>query len=127
MARPARPVARSPQDRLKAIAAQLDLTAEQQSQATAIFANAQASESAARAGLKTEQEGLNDAVKSNNSVAIEQHSSAIAALRGQLTLSHSKTRAALYQILTSEQRAKMDQLEKQHWHGAMRGPRVPTQ
>src|ERR1035438_4820242 len=61
------------QDRIKSTTAKLGLTAEQQSQSTAIFSNAQATEAALRASLKT----LNDAVKSNNTVGIEQRSSTL--------------------------------------------------
>jgi Spy/CpxP family protein refolding chaperone len=93
--------------------AQLGLTAEQQSQATTIFSNAQATKSTLRASLKTAHQGLNDAVKSNNTVGIEQHAATIGNLTAQLTLAQSKARAAFYQILTPEQRTVLEQLESQ--------------
>ncbi|MGA3077068.1 MAG: Spy/CpxP family protein refolding chaperone [Bryobacteraceae bacterium] len=102
-----------PQDRVKSMTAKLGLTAEQQSQATSIFSNAQATESSLRASLKTAHQALNDAVKSNNTVGIEQLSTTLGSLTGQLTLAQSKARAAFYQILTPEQRTALDRLESQ--------------
>src|ERR1022692_2707646 len=76
----------SPQDRVKSMTAKLGLTAEQQSQATTIFSNAQATESTLRASMKTAHQGLNDAVRSNNTVGIEQLAATIGNLTAQLTL-----------------------------------------
>jgi Spy/CpxP family protein refolding chaperone len=118
---------RSPQNRVKFMTAQLGLTAEQQSQATAIFTNAQTSESTLRASLKIAHQGLNDAVKSNNTVGIEQLSATVGNLAAQLALAQSKARAAFYQILAPEQRAKLDQLESQHWRAAWPGSRASGQ
>jgi len=103
----------NPQDRVKSMTAQLGLTAEQQSQATAIFNTARAAESTLRASMKTARQGLNDAVRSNNSVSIEQLAATIGNLTAQLILAQSKARAAFYQILTPEQRTALDQLESQ--------------
>ena len=100
-----------PQNRVKFMTAQLGLTADQQSQATTIFGNAQAAESPLRASLKTAHQGLNDAVRSNNPVGIEQLAATIGSLTAQLTLAQSKARAAFYQILTPEQRTALEQLE----------------
>ena len=66
-----------------------------------------------RASLKTAHLALNDAVKSNNTVGIEQLSTTMGNLRAQLTLAQSKARAAFYQILTPEQRTALEQLESQ--------------
>ena len=83
------------QDRIKSTTAKLGLTAEQQSQSTAIFSDAQATESALRASLKTAHQALNDAVKSNDTVGIEQRSSTLGNLTAQLTLAQSKARSAV--------------------------------
>jgi Spy/CpxP family protein refolding chaperone len=104
---------RSPQDYVKSMTAKLGLTAEQASQATTIFSTAQAAESTARAGMKTAHQALNDAVKSNNTVSIEQLSTTIGNLTAQLTLAQSKARAAFYRILTPEQQTALQQLESQ--------------
>jgi Spy/CpxP family protein refolding chaperone len=102
-----------PQDFVKSMTAKLGLSAEQQAQATTIFSNARASESTVRASLKTAHQGLNDAVRSNNIVGIEQLAATIGNLTAQLTLAQSKARAAFYQILTPEQRTALEQLESQ--------------
>lgn len=101
-----------PRNRVKFMPAQLGLTVEQQSQATAIFSTARATESTLRASMIAAHQGLNDAVGSNNTVGIEQ----LAATIGNLTagtLSQWKAKAAFYQILTPEQRNKLDLLESQ--------------
>jgi len=113
----------SPQDRVKSMTAKLGLTREQQSQATTIFSNAQATGSILRASLRTAHQALNDAVKSNNTVSIEQLSTTMGNLTAQLTLAQSKARAALYQILTPEQRTALDQLESQRPARFRRGAR----
>jgi Spy/CpxP family protein refolding chaperone len=105
---------RHAQNQVQFMAARLSLTTEQQLQATTIFGSAASSESSLHASLRTAQQGLNDAVKSDNTVAMEQLSSTIGNLTTQLTLARSKTRAAFYRILTPEQRTKLDQLESQH-------------
>lgn len=105
---------RHAQNRVQFLTSRLSLTAGQQSQATAIFGGAASTESSLHTSLRTAQQGLNDAVKSDNTVAMEQLSSTIGNLTTQLTLARSKTRAALYRILTPEQRTKLDQLESQH-------------
>jgi Spy/CpxP family protein refolding chaperone len=116
----------SAQDRVKSMTAKLGLTVEQQAQATTIFSNAQTTESTLRASMKTAHQGLHDAVKSNNTVSIEQLSTTIGNLTAQLTLAQSKARAALYQILTPEQRAALEQLESQR-SGARSGLRASGQ
>lgn len=105
---------RHAQNQVQFMTARLSLTAEQQSQATAIFGGAASTESSLHASLRTAQQGLNDAVKSDNTVAMEQLSFTIGNLTSQLTLARAKTRAAFYRILTPEQRTKLDQLENQH-------------
>lgn len=112
-----------PRDRVRSMTQKLGLSAEQQSQATAIFGNARASESALRGSLKSAHQALNDAVKSNNPVEIEQLSATMGNLTAQLTLAQAKARAAFYQILTPEQRTALDQLESQPSGRFRRGAR----
>ena len=118
---------RSPQDYVKSMTAKLGLTAEQASQATTIFSTAQAAESTARAGMKTAHQALNDAVKSNNTVSIEQLSTTIGNLTAQLTLAQSKARAAFYRILTPEQQTSLQQLESQRPARFRAGARSPVE
>jgi Spy/CpxP family protein refolding chaperone len=115
-----------PHDFVKTMTAKLGLTAEQQTQATTIFANARAGESTVRASLKTAHQGLGDAIKSNNTVSIEQISTTIGTLTAQLTMAQSKAHAAFYQILTPEQRTTLAQLESQHSGWFQRGMRASS-
>ena len=112
---------RGARDRVQWMTQKLGLTAEQQSQAKAIFANARSSGSALRASMKTAHQALNDAVRSNNSAGIEQLSATVGNLTAQMTVAEAKARAAFYQILTPEQRTALDQLESQRL--ARRGAR----
>ncbi|MGC9950455.1 MAG: Spy/CpxP family protein refolding chaperone [Bryobacteraceae bacterium] len=116
---------------VKAMTVKLGLTAEQQSQATAIFSNAHTTESTLRASMRSARQGLEDAVKSDNTVGIEQLSTTIGNLTAQATLAHAKTRAAFYRILTPEQRTTLGQLEIQRpaWFrgGGRSGPRESDQ
>jgi len=102
------------------LTAKLGLTTQQQSQAGAVFSNATAAEAPLRASLKTARQGLSDAVKSNNTVNIEQLSETIGQLTGQLTAARAKAQAAFYQILTADQRAELDAMQNQR-SGRYRG------
>ena len=109
------------QRRLQFLTSQLNLTADQQKQATAIFANQDAALTSVRANLKNAHQSLEDAVKSNNLTSIEQLSSSIGNLMGQMTASEAKARAAFYQILTPDQQSKLSQIESQRpLQGGMR-------
>jgi Spy/CpxP family protein refolding chaperone len=94
---------------LQRLSARLNLTAEQQSQAKAIF---QASREQARAlapKLREEREAVAAAVKSDNERQIDQVLSQDARLNAQARAIHVKAMAKFYQILTPEQKAKFDQ------------------
>src|SRR5262249_46220353 len=120
-----------PRNHLKFMTARLGLTPEQQTQAAAIFADAEAGESSAHTGLKTARQALQDAIKSNNTVGIEQLSASIGNLTAQLTAAQYKPRAAFYQVLTPDQPSKLDQMETQRFtrfgHGARSTPHNPSQ
>lgn len=96
----------SPQDRVKFMTAQLGLTVEQQAQAATIFGKLRAAESTVRANLRTAHQGLSAAAKSDNIAG---------------------AKAAFYQVLTPEQRTKLDQLESQRMRGAWRFSRADGQ
>ena len=83
------------------------LSTSQQEDAKAIFASARASRSAIRSDYKTSRKQLRDAVRSNDIAAIERLSSTMGALNSQAYLAGARAQAALVQILTFEQRAKL--------------------
>jgi len=88
----------------------LNLTAAQASQATTIFTNSITATSALQTTLHADRQSLQAAVKSNSSATIDQLSTAIGGLSGQILSIQSKADAAFYAILTSDQQAKLDQL-----------------
>ncbi|HXB20501.1 MAG TPA: Spy/CpxP family protein refolding chaperone [Candidatus Solibacter sp.] len=103
---------------------QLDLTPAQQQQATTIFTNAAGSQTTIHNNLKTAHDGLNAAIKTNDTAAIDQAATNIGNLTAQMISAHAKARAAFFQILTPDQQTKLTQFESQHEHfgpGGMRG------
>jgi len=91
----------------------LTLTTVQQQQATTIFTNSATADATVRTNLQTAHQSLNDAVKSNNSAAIDQAAAAIGTLTAQLSSSDAKADAAFYQILTADQQTKFAQTRSQ--------------
>jgi len=108
--------ARHAQHHLAFLTKQLDLTPAQQQQAATIFNNAAGAHTATQANLKTAHDGLNAAVKTNDTAAIDQAAAAIGNLTAQMISAHAKAQAAFFQILTPEQQAKVTQFESQHEH-----------
>ncbi len=120
-----------PHNYVQAMTAKLGLSTEQQSQATTIFNNARTTESTLHTSMKMAQQGLSDAVKSNNPAGMEQLSNTVGSLTAQMTLAHAKARAAFYQILTPGQRSTLEQLESQRprsqWRHARAGSQTSSQ
>ena len=117
------------QHHLQFLTNSLSLNAQQQQQAATIFTNANTAEDAVHANMKTAQKALHDAMKANDPAAIEQASATIGNLTAQSTAIHAKAMAAFYQILSSDQQTKLEQM---HQHGPgmghgmmMRGPMGP--
>lgn len=88
----------------------LNLTTAQASQATTIFTNSITATSALQTTLRTDRQSLQAAVKSNAASTIDQLSTSIGGLSGQILSIQSKADAAFYAILASDQQAKLDQL-----------------
>jgi len=86
----------------------LNLTDAQKASATTIFTDAYTASQTPQASLRSARQSLSDAVKSNNTGAIDQISATIGALNGQLTAIDSKAEAAFYALLTADQQAKYD-------------------
>lgn len=96
------------QMRVSFLAALLDLTDAQKAAATTIFTDAYTASQTPQSNLKAARQSLSDAVKSNNTGAIDQVSVSIGTLSGQLTAIESKAEAAFYAMLTAAQQAKYD-------------------
>ncbi len=98
------------QHRVQFLTNMLSLTAVQQQQATTIFTNAGTAEDTVHNSMKTAHQSLHDAIKSNDTAAIDQWSNTIGGLSGQLVSIEAKAHAALYQTLTPDQQAKLEKM-----------------
>jgi Spy/CpxP family protein refolding chaperone len=98
------------QHRVSFLTTALTLTTAQQQQATTIFTNSALADSTVHDNLKTAHQSLSDAVKNNDTAAIDRVSATIGNLTAQLTSNDAKANAALYQILTPDQQTKLTQL-----------------
>lgn len=98
--------ATSAQRRVAFLTTQLTLTTDQQQQATGIFTSAATSEAALRTSLQAAHQSINDAVKANDTAAIDQAATTIGNLTAQSTSIDAKANAAFYRILTADQQAK---------------------
>ena len=107
----------------------LSLSPAQQQQATTIFTNAMASEKSLHEQMRAAHDNLKAAVDKNDAAGIDQASSAIGGLMGQMTAAHAKAHAAFYQVLTPDQQSKLSQFEgREHGregHGGPHGPKGP--
>ena len=99
---PAEMVAR----RVTFLTSQLSLTASQQQQATTIFTAATTAATALRESSRTAHQALSDAVKANDTAAIDRTAATLGNLTTQQTSNDAKAEAAFYQILTPEQKTK---------------------
>jgi Spy/CpxP family protein refolding chaperone len=113
------------QHRVSFLTTALTLTTAQQQQATTIFTNSALADTTVHDNLKTAHQSLSDAVKNNNTAAIDQVSTTIGNLTAQLTSNDAKANAAFYQILTPDQQAKLTQLQSQGPGGGFGGRRGP--
>jgi len=92
---------------VNSLTALLSLNSSQQSTAAAIFANAATTQASVKASLKAARNALKAAVKSNDSGAISQTSAALGVLTGQHIANGAAANAAIYQLLTTDQQARL--------------------
>jgi Spy/CpxP family protein refolding chaperone len=86
----------------------LTLTDAQVTQATTIFTNAAATTAPLQANLTTARTSLADAVKTNATQTINQLSTQVGTLTGQITAAQNLADAAFYALLTTQQKAILD-------------------
>jgi Spy/CpxP family protein refolding chaperone len=103
------------------LADKLSLTSAQQTQVTTILTSAEANGTTVRASMKAAHDSLNTAVQANDSAAMEQAATAIGNLTAQTTLARAKSDAAIYQLLTPDQRTKYAQMQSDMGRGGPRG------
>jgi Spy/CpxP family protein refolding chaperone len=110
------------QMRVNQLATLLSLTDAQKSQALTIYTNAYTAGQTLMTTLRTAQQSLLAAVKSNNVASIDQLAATIGSLDGQRLAIDSKADAAFYALLTADQQARYDALP--HGPGGPRGPGI---
>jgi len=96
---------------LNSLAALLSLSTAQQLQAAAIFTNAAGTRASVRSSLKAARKALKDAVRSNDTGGVAQASNALGVLTGQHIASGAAANAAIFQLLTPDQRTKLSQYQ----------------
>jgi periplasmic protein CpxP/Spy len=109
------------QRRVAFLTERLSLTSAQQTQITAILNVADPNALASRASMKAAHDTLNTAVQANDSAAMEQAATTIGNLTAQSTLARAKTDAAIYKVLTPDQRTKYSQMQQDMGRGGPRG------
>jgi Spy/CpxP family protein refolding chaperone len=97
------------QKRVAKMTALLTLTPSQQTQVTSILTNAVGSR-ADRGSMKQVRAQMRTAIEANDTATIEQTSNTIGNIAAQNAAARAKTAAAIYQILTPDQKAKAAQL-----------------
>ncbi len=102
------------QRRVAFLTDRLSLTSGQQAQVTAILnvAGNDANAATSRASMKAAHDTLNTAAQSNDTAAMEQAATTIGNLTAQSTLARAKTDAAIYKVLTPDQRTKYAQMQQ---------------
>jgi periplasmic protein CpxP/Spy len=109
------------QRRVAFLTDRLSLTSAQQTQITAILNVADPNASTSRASMKAAHDTLNTAVQANDSATMEQAATTIGNLTAQSTLARAKTDAAIYKVLTPDQRTKYSQIQQDMGRGGPRG------
>lgn len=90
------------------LAAQLNLTDAQKTQAITIFTNAYTASQTAQTSTQTNQQALTAAVKANNTASIDSAAFAIGTAQGQLASINGRAQASFRAILTSAQQTLFD-------------------
>jgi hypothetical protein len=96
---------------LNSLSALLSLTTGQQLQAAAIFTSAAGTRASVKSSLKAARKALKDAVRNNDTGGIAQASNALGVLTGQHIASGAAANAAIFQLLTPDQRTRLSQYQ----------------
>ena len=114
------------QRRVNFLTNQLALTTAQQQQALTIFTTAATAQANVRTSLDTARQSMNTAIQNNDLNSINQIANNIGTLTAQSTVAQSTADASFYQILTPDQRTKLNQAQSQGpgpFGGGPMGPR----
>ena len=109
------------QRKVSRLAAQLNLTEAQKSQATTIFTNAFTAAQPIHSSLQANRTAMQTAIQKNDAATIDLLSNQSGPLAAQLMDINAKANAAFYNILTPAQQAAYNSMP--HGWGAPGGPR----
>jgi Spy/CpxP family protein refolding chaperone len=112
-------------NRVKRLTRFLDLTTTQQSQMTTIFTNEETALQNNRTALETARTNLTAAIKANNTSQINSILLQIAPLRTQDETTRATSAAAIYTLLTADQKTKVDNAFGMLMGGGPGGPGGP--
>jgi Spy/CpxP family protein refolding chaperone len=101
---------------------ELNLSPDQQTQARTIFEQARQQAQSLNPKLKDERQALSAAIKSDNESQIDQITRQDAQVNSRARAIHAKAMAKFYSILTTDQKAKFDQVGA-NWRAGARGRR----
>jgi Spy/CpxP family protein refolding chaperone len=107
--------------RLERISQSLNLTSTQNAKAQAIFQNARKSSEPIRMEMRQNHEKLAAASKAANETEIQKLSHEQGRLVGELVAIRSEAHSKFYQMLTPEQRLKVDQMREENREQFRRG------
>jgi hypothetical protein len=96
---------------LNSLAALLSLSTAQKLQAADIFTSASNTRASIKSSLKAARRALKGAVRSYDASGIAQASNALGVLTGQHIASGAAANAAIFQLLTPDQRTKLSQYQ----------------
>ena len=105
---------REHRDMVARLSQRLNLTADQQTQARAIFKQARADAKALSPKLRNERVALRTAIKSDNEPQIDRILNQDSQLNVQAKAIHAKAMAKFYQTLNPDQKAKFDHMGMRH-------------
>jgi Spy/CpxP family protein refolding chaperone len=98
--------------RVDRLARELSMTDAQKTNATTIFTDAYTASQSIRSDFQSNRQALSEAVKKNDTTAIDSLSIVSGTLDGQMIAVDSRAEAAFYAILTADQQAKYDSLPR---------------
>ena len=85
---------------------ELKLSKAQQKQITGFYMDAQTANQSVTGGMKTANDALVAAIKSNDAAAMSQAANTVGTLTAQITVNNAKAEAQVYAALTPDQQAK---------------------
>ena len=94
------------------LTSRLNLTETQQTKATALLTEAQTAGETIQTNLESARQSIAAAVKKNDTAEIDRLAAQAGTLSGQLLAADAKAQAALYAILTADQRSQYDSMPR---------------